>query len=141
MAEVLLGKNAVVLVKPTTFVNESGRAVEYVLNRYNTSIDRLVVVLDEMDLTPGRLRIRGHGGSGGHNGLRSIIYSTGTEDFVRVRIGIGRPEFSGQEVEHVLSKLPPPELSAVRNTVMKSADAIESILDYGIESAANNFNS
>ena len=140
IAEVFLGHDAVALAKPLTFVNESGRAVDYLLRRYSTGVDRLLVLLDEMDLSPGRIRIRSRGGAGGHNGLRSIIAAIGTEEFARIRIGVGRPDYRGREVEHVLSSLPPDELAAVKETVTKAADAVEKILAEGVDRAANEFN-
>ncbi len=141
IAEVFLGHYAVALVKPQTFVNESGRAIDYLLRRYSTGVDRLLVLLDEMDLAPGRIRIRSRGGAGGHNGLRSIIAATGTEEFARIRIGVGRPVYRGQEIEHVLSSMAPDELAAVRETVTKAADAVERILAEDVDGAANEFNS
>jgi PTH1 family peptidyl-tRNA hydrolase len=140
IAEVFVGHYAVALVKPLTFVNESGRAVDYLLRRYSTGADRLLVLLDEMDLAPGRIRIRSRGGAGGHNGLRSIIAAIGTEEFARIRIGVGRPDYRGQEIEHVLSSMPPDELAAVREMVTRAADAVERVLVEGVDRTANEFN-
>ena len=87
-----------------TFVNESGRAVTSLFTRFRATANDLIVVYDEMALPSGKVRIRAWGGDGGHNGMKSIIGAVGTQEFVRVRIGIGRPEGQVGDVDHVLSR-------------------------------------
>ena len=91
LGEGLIGESPAVLVKPKTFVNESGRAITSVLSRYRTKANRFIVVHDEMALPTGRLRIRPNGSHAGHNGVKSIISALGTQEFTRIKIGVGRP--------------------------------------------------
>lgn len=144
LAEVFLRGESVALARPRTFVNESGRAVGYLLQRYGqryrTRPGRLIVILDDMDLAPGRLRIRGRGSAGGHKGLSSIIAAINTDEFARIRIGVGRPAERGREIDHVLGTIPPDERELVRAAVGRGADAVERILTDGIDRASNEFN-
>ncbi len=93
-----------------------------------------------MALVPGRLRVRAQGGAGGQNGLKSIISTMGTNEFTRVRIGIGRPSDRGDEIDHVLTTFPPDELELVKEAVITAADAVEILATDGIDRAMNVFN-
>ena len=99
-----VGDEKVLLVKPYTFMNLSGEAVLPLMSYYNISPDELVVVYDDLDLEPGKLRLRQSGSAGGHNGVKSIIEMLGTQDFKRVKIGIGRPQYGRKVVDHVLQR-------------------------------------
>ena len=99
-----VGDEKVLLVKPYTFMNLSGEAVLPLMSYYNISPDELVVVYDDLDLEPGKLRLRQSGSAGGHNGVKSIIEMLGTQDFKRVKIGIGRPQYGRKVVDHVLER-------------------------------------
>ncbi len=141
-----LEDTAVALVKPRTFVNRSGEAVRQALAWTGVPLERLVVVYDDLDLPVGALRIRKGGGHGGHNGLKSIVAAVGA-DFVRVRIGIGRPTVNGEPswdpdvvADYVLSVPPPQELETLRETVRTAADAVEAIVAEGPDAAAPRFN-
>ena len=123
------GSREVTLLKPTTFMNNSGSA----LAGYRT--EDLIVVHDELDLPPGDVRVKVGGGAGGHNGLRSIIQHLGP-DFVRVRVGIGRPPVGVGVTDYVLSRMD----AAVRDAVPRAADAVEAIVEEGPEAAMNRFN-
>ena len=124
-----LGPRNATLLKPTTFMNNSGSA----LAGYNAS--DLIVVHDDLDLEAGTVRVKVGGGAGGHNGLRSIIQNLGPE-FVRVRIGIGRPPVGMTVTDYVLSRMD----AVVRDAVPRAADAVEAVLQEGPEAAMNRFN-
>ncbi len=131
----------VVLAQPTTFMNESGRAVAQ-LRRKHPDVDLAdyMIVVDEMDLPTGTLRMRAKGSAGGHNGLKSIIAALGTEAFPRLRIGVGRPLPSVDPVDHVLTRFRPEEREAINAAIVAAADAVEYWIQYGIEEAMNRFN-
>lgn len=142
VAEVRLGDKRAVLAFPTTFMNESGQAVRKLVKRYGfAGHEGLIVVQDELDLPPGTVRLKVGGGLGGHNGLRSISNHLGTHDYVRVRIGVGKPPNKEQGADHVLRKVPADERRVLDVAVNVAADAVESILAVGIDAAMNTFNS
>ncbi len=128
-APVSLGPKNATLLKPTTFMNNSGSA----LAGYKAG--DLIVVHDDLDLEAGTVRVKVGGGAGGHNGLRSIIQNLGP-DFVRVRIGIGRPPVGMTVTDYVLSRMD----AVVRDAVPRAADAVEAVLEEGPEAAMNRFN-
>ena len=130
----------VVLAKPRTYVNESGRAVTSLFTRYRATASNLIVVYDEMALPSGKVRIRARGGDGGHNGMKSIISAVGTQEFVRVRIGIGRPEGKVGDVEHVLSRPGDDERQAIDEGIELAIGAIVMTLSEGVERAMNTYN-
>ena len=129
-----------VLVKPQTFMNESGRAVAAVLRDSYATPEQLVVLHDELDLPLGAVRIKTGGGHGGHNGLRSIIDRVGTAEFLRVRIGIGRPAAGMDAAAFVLSPFSPEERSIAAESTQKAAEAALAILSQGAARAMNLFN-
>jgi PTH1 family peptidyl-tRNA hydrolase len=142
VAEIRSNSKRAVLAFPTTFMNESGQAVRKLVKRYGFSgVEGLIVVQDELDLPPGIVRLKVGGGLGGHNGLRSITSHMGTQDFIRVRIGVGKPPNKEQGADHVLRKVPADERRILDVAVNVAADAVESILDIGIDAAMNKFNS
>jgi PTH1 family peptidyl-tRNA hydrolase len=126
------------LAKPQAFMNRSGGPVRALVRRYTRGPANLIVVYDEMDLPVGRLRIRKEGSHGGHNGMRDIIAALGTQDFARLRLGVGRP--SDDTIDHVLSPFTPDERSVVEGMIDAAVTALETILRDGIEAAMNRFN-
>ena len=112
------------LVKPIAFMNLSGPAVAAALRRATAGPSELIVVYDDIDLPLGTVRVRMKGGSGGHNGVRSIIESLGTEDFRRVKLGIGRPPNKVDVPDHVLEPFDPEEISAVEAAVAEAAERV-----------------
>lgn len=139
--DVRIGTKRVVLAFPLTFMNESGQAVRKVMRRYGfKDVDALIVIQDELDLQPGTVRVKKGGGLGGHNGLRSISSHVGTDDYVRVRIGVGKPGTKDQGAAHVLSKVPNAERQELDRAVIEAADAVEAILGLGLSAAMNTFN-
>jgi PTH1 family peptidyl-tRNA hydrolase len=126
---------------PTTFMNESGAALPPLLRR--TSIDNLanlLVVHDELDLEPGRLQLRLGGGLAGHNGLRSIAQTLGTQEFARLRIGIGKPRSKEQGADYVLRRPTGAQREAIAGDVVRAADAIETVLEYDFDEAQRRVN-
>ena len=142
VAEVrLAGGTRAVLAFPTTFMNESGQAVSKLMRRYGfKSVDALIVIQDELDLEPGVVRIKKGGGLGGHNGLRSITSHVGTQEFIRVRLGVGKPSNKEQGANHVLSKVPAAERKVLDVAVNIAADAVLKIIADGVDAAMNMYN-
>jgi PTH1 family peptidyl-tRNA hydrolase len=128
----------VVLAKPRTFMNASGLAARYLLDRFGLRPERMLVVYDDMDLPLGTLRVRAQGSSGGHNGLNSINAEVGTSAYPRVRIGIGRPAHGA--IEHVLARFSKEEQAMMDEALARAADAVEAWLTEGIDAAMNRFN-
>ncbi|GBD99878.1 peptidyl-tRNA hydrolase [bacterium BMS3Abin07] len=135
-----IGDEKIILIKPLTFMNLSGRAVSHVLSYYRCGIDRLVVIHDDLDIEAGRMKIKIGGGSGGHKGIESIISALGSGDFVRIKIGIGKPAYGNAE-RYVLGKINREDAKLIHPCVIKSADAVEMIINHGYEKAMNAFNS
>jgi PTH1 family peptidyl-tRNA hydrolase len=140
LAEVRLEDLRLALLKPQTYMNESGRSVGAAARFFKVQPENLLVVHDEVDLEPGRLQVRLGGGLAGHNGLRSVAGSLGTPEFARLRIGVGRPERGDPRpvADFVLSEFPA-ELD-VESLVGRAADAIETVAREGLEEAQNRFN-
>ena len=130
----------IVLVQPLTFMNVSGDAVVPVMAYYHAEPGDLVVISDDADLPLGSLRIRRKGSSGGHNGLQSIAERLGTEEFARVRIGIGRDARAGGLVAHVLRKLEEDRLALLVEAAGLAAEAVQSVIRDGVDVAMNRFN-
>ena len=139
-AETKLGGSAVVLAYPRTFMNRSGTVLSYLTNRFGTTPDKILIVTDDINLKPGSVRIRKQGGPGGHNGLKSIITTLGTNEFPRVRIGVGNPESSAVQVDHVLGTFDPDTRDIVKSASERAADAITMIASGDFDNAMNKFN-
>lgn len=130
----------VLLVKPRTFMNRSGQAIAAMMRKRGLKPADVIVVLDDLELPCGRIRIRKQGGAGGHKGLQSVIQALGADDFVRVRVGIG-PRPAGEElVEHVLARFTAEERREVEKAVEVAADAVTAVVQDGVEKAMNRFN-
>ena len=138
LGEGRVGGRRVALVKPRTFMNLSGEAVRYALDRYRVRADAALVVLDDLDLPLGKIRLRERGGSGGHNGLNSINAALGTSDYARLRVGIGRPD--GETVGYVLGAFTPEERTAARDAIGRAAHAAEAWIAHGVGYAMDHFN-
>jgi len=142
LAEVRLGegRQRLALLKPETYMNESGRSVGPAARFFKVAPDALLVVHDDVDLEPGRLQVRLGGGLAGHNGLRSIARALGTQDFLRLRIGVGRPGRGDRRpvADYVLSEFD--REVDVEALVARAADAVERIAAEGLEAAQRHFN-
>ena len=133
-----LGDVAVILAKPLSFMNLSGRAVQEFSAFYKIATPDLLVIVDDTELPLGRLRARKSGSAGGHNGLKSVIECLGTKDFARLRVGVGRGP--GELANHVLGRFRPEEQDVISAAVLRAADATEVFIARGIEPAMNAFN-
>ncbi|MDH4138980.1 MAG: aminoacyl-tRNA hydrolase [Coriobacteriia bacterium] len=129
-----------VLAKPQSFMNISGKAVVKLLQTYEVPVESLIVVHDDIDLPPGSVRAKRDGGHGGHNGLRSITEETGHDDFLRVRVGVGRPPGRMDPSDYVLQPMRGDTLADFDSVVPSAAQAVMHILEHGIESAMQEFN-
>ncbi|WP_026487068.1 aminoacyl-tRNA hydrolase [Caldanaerobius polysaccharolyticus] len=130
----------VILLKPSTYMNESGRSVVDAVRDMSLPLCRLIVVYDDVDLDVGRIRVRAKGSAGGHNGMKSIIYHLGSEEFPRVRVGIGMPSGDKDMVGHVLGRFSDEERKIVDCAVDRACDAIETIISDSVYQAMNKFN-
>lgn len=129
-----------VLIKPTTYMNLSGKAVRYWLEKENIPVEQLLVVVDDIALPPGDLRMKKKGGAGGHNGLEDIIAILGTEEFARLRFGISDQYLRGRQADFVLSPWAPEERDAIRERMKVAADMIISYVTIGPERTMTLFN-
>ena len=127
------------LVKPQTYMNLSGSAVQHWHHFYKVPIEEVFVVVDDVNLEAGRLRIRRSGGPGGHNGLKSIIASLGTDQFPRLRVGVGGGERKSLS-SHVLGKFAPEEEATIEAAIAKAVEAIEMFVAVGIVAAMDKYN-
>lgn len=130
----------VILIKPQTYMNLSGNCIKEFVDFYKVENEEIIVIYDDMDFEPGQIKIRKKGNAGGHNGLKSIIQMIGTDEFPRIRIGIGRPEHSGDEINYVIGAIPEEEIPKLEEGIKKAKDAVIEILKNGIDSAMNKFN-
>lgn len=138
--EGFLGTEKLVLLKPETYMNRSGQSVSDAAAFYNIPPPNIIIIHDEMDLPSGSIRIKAGGGAAGHNGIRSIIAELGNGDFIRVRIGIGKPGEKSRGADHVLSRFNKEDGQAVQDAVLRAADAVIEIIESGLEMAMNKFN-
>jgi PTH1 family peptidyl-tRNA hydrolase len=147
VAEGSIGNTSVMLARPQTFMNASGRSVSALLKKLDLTPDDLIVIHDDLDLATGRIRLRKGGSSGGHKGVQSIIESINSPDFTRVRIGIGRPlaadrpeEREKNVVNYVLSDFTDDERLAIEREIPRVAEAVECLIADGLVTAMNKFN-
>jgi PTH1 family peptidyl-tRNA hydrolase len=141
VAKVSTNAEAVLLVQPMTYMNASGACVGPLMRYYRMAAADVTAILDDADLPCGKIRIRPEGGSGGHNGLSSLIASLGTEAFPRVRLGIGRGAHANEKLKsHVLSKSSPETRRILEQVVPVAADAVECIIRTGVTQAMNVYN-
>jgi peptidyl-tRNA hydrolase, PTH1 family len=138
--EVRIGTKRVMLAVPLTYMNDSGIAVGELVRRLGIEASQVVIVHDELDLPPAVLRVKVGGGLAGHNGLRSIKQHLHTDEFVRVRIGVGKPPSKERGADHVLSRVSKREREAMDVTLEEAADAVEMIVTDGVQAAMNRYN-
>lgn len=141
----LIGKGVingekVILAMPQTFMNLSGESVRAIMDFYKLTVDDLIVVYDDIDLDVGKIRIREKGSTGGHNGMKNIILHSGSQDFVRVRVGVGKKPEHMDLADHVLSRFSREDLPFMRESCGKACDALEVILSDGAVAAMNRYN-
>jgi peptidyl-tRNA hydrolase, PTH1 family len=137
IAEAELEGVPVVLAVPTTYMNDTGRPVARLVRKENVSVDHLVIVQDELDLAPGVVRLKPGGGTAGHNGLRSIEAALRSRDFLRIRIGVGKPPSKEEGADHVLSKFTPDERKLVEAASDKAIEGLKILVRDGVDAAQN----
>lgn len=135
-----IGTERVILAKPLTFMNNSGWAVRDLVNWFKVEHEQLIVIYDDIDLDPGDLRIREKGSSGSHNGMKSVIYQLGFDDFPRIRVGVGAPEGGRDLIAHVMSMPTGEALDKVKAALNDAADAAELMVSGRIADAQMRFN-
>jgi PTH1 family peptidyl-tRNA hydrolase len=140
VGEVRIGDAKVTLAIPTTYMNDSGLAVAPLAKHHSVAPAQIVIVHDELDLPPAALRVKVGGGLAGHNGLRSIKHHLHSEEFVRVRIGVGKPPSKERGADHVLSRQSRRDREEMAVTIEQAADAVETIITDGPDAAMNRFN-
>ena len=141
VAEVALGGARVALAFPTTYMNASGESVVKLIRRYGIDDPtQLLIVHDELDLPPGIVRVKEGGGLAGHNGLRSITQHLKSQDYLRIRIGVGKPPSKEHGANHVLSKISKTERELLDAAVVRSCEAVETVIRSGVATAMNEFN-
>ena len=139
--QVNYGGRKLLLLKPLTYMNLSGRSVLQLSASFHVPPQRIIVLFDDISLEPGRLRIRADGSAGGHNGIKSIISEVGSQDFPRVKIGVGGKAHPEQDLaDHVLSTFSASEEKALLSALDRAADAVLCIIDKGVPEAANRYN-
>jgi len=140
-AVVKLGGEQVLVLKPQTYMNLSGNAVKQAMRYYKVPLENVVVISDDVSLPEGKIRVRRRGSAGGHNGLRDIIAKCGSEDFPRIRIGVGAPPHEGYDMaDWVLSKLSDEDRKLISDAALQAAAALEMIIMRGIEHTMAEFN-
>lgn len=135
-----IGGRRVLLARPFTYMNVSGEAVRDLRRRHRLRPEDILVVVDDIDLPLGRLRLRAGGSAGGHNGLRSVIEALGTTEFPRLRVGIGRPPEGTDPAEFVLTRFTSEEAPVAQASIERAADAVELAITEGLTAAMNRFN-
>lgn len=136
-----IGAEKVVLAKPLTYMNLSGTAVREITDFYKIDVkNELIVISDDIDLEPGRIRIRKKGSAGGQNGMKDIIGKLGTEEFVRIRVGTGSKPAGWDLADWVLSRFTKEERKAVDEAIVRAAEAVETIVTDGADAAMNKYN-
>ncbi len=135
-----IGNEKVLLVKPQTYMNNSGITVRDISNFYKVPPENIIVIVDDIDIPFASVRIKRKGSAGSHNGLKSIIYLLQRDDFPRVKIGIGKKHENQDLANFVLSRFPKEERTIIEESILTGAESVEAIIKYGIEEAMNEFN-
>ncbi len=130
----------VILLKPQTYMNLSGDAIIQVVRFYKIPMENIYVIYDDMDIEPGQIKIRKKGGAGSHNGMKSVVNNLQTEEFARIRVGIGTPKDKQDAISYVIGAIPGEEIEVLNKGVEQAAEAMVSILKEGIDKAMNTFN-
>jgi peptidyl-tRNA hydrolase, PTH1 family len=137
--------NELVLAKPQTYMNLSGQSVSLLMQKYHVLLEDLIVIHDDLDLPLGKIRIRKGSSAGGHNGIKSLIACLGTQDFVRIRVGISRPALEGEDadqsiVDYVLGDFSAVDQPVINETIQRVSEAVVCLITEGLAVAMNKFN-
>lgn len=140
VGEGFIENNKVILLKPQTFMNLSGKSIIQVVNFYKIPMENIIVIYDDIDTDIGSIRIRKKGSAGTHNGMKSVINELQTEEFARIRVGIGHPKFKQDMINYVIGAIPEDEVKILDEGTTKGKEALISIMKDGIDIAMNKFN-
>lgn len=130
----------VLLLKPQTYMNLSGTALRDFMHFYKLSSENIILIYDDLDIEPGIIKIRKKGGPGTHNGMKSIVSEINTENFCRVRVGIGNPKHKNDLLNYILTRIPDEEYNVLEKATQKASEAIGEIIKNGIDTAMNKYN-
>ena len=136
----IIESKKVILLKPQTYMNLSGKSIIQVVNFYKIPLKNIIVIYDDIDINPGLIRVRKQGSSGSHNGMKSVVEELNSEDFMRVRVGIGKPQFDNDMINYVLGAIPEDEKESLKKGVEKAKNAVIEIIKNGVDKAMNQFN-
>ena len=140
-ADVNIDGKRCILLKPTTYMNNSGESIVEALNFYKLDVDRLIVIYDDISLEPSKMRIRRKGSHGGHNGMRSIIDLTGSEDFLRIKLGVGKKPHPDYDLaKWVLGQFRPDDMSKLQDAISNAEEAVKLMVNDNVNEAMNKFN-
>ena len=137
----MIENEKVILLKPQTYMNLSGESVIEAIQFYKIDLENIIVIYDDMDVEPGKIKIRKKGGPGSHNGMKSVIQNLNSEEFTRIRVGIGIPEYKHDRIQYVIGKISSEEdLKTLNLGTDNAKDAVIEIIKNGVDSAMNKFN-
>lgn len=139
-ADIQYQGHRIFLAKPQTFMNLSGESISEIVKWNKIDLTHVVIICDDLDTDIGKIRVRSRGGAAGHKGIESVIGNLGTEEFIRIRIGIGGRSIGGDNSEYVLERIPSTERGVIDQAVQDAADAALTIVRSGIDAAMNTFN-
>ena len=137
--EGMIENEKVILLKPQTYMNLSGKAIIQVVNFYKIPLENICVIYDDMDIEKGQIKIRKKGGAGSHNGMKSVVAELNSEAFARIRVGIGNPKFKDDSINYVIGAIPEEEVKVLDEGTTKAAEAMIALLKDGIDNAMNKF--
>lgn len=136
----IIENEKVILIKPQTFMNKSGESVVQFANFYKEPLSKLIVVYDDMDTDIGKIRVRAKGGAGSHNGMKSMVEQLQSEDFPKIRVGIGKPENEFDRIDYVIGRIPDDEYIELQKGEELAVEAIQYWIKNGIDNTMNKFN-
>ena len=136
----IIEKEKVILLKPQTYMNLSGTDIKEVMDFYKINKEELIIIYDDIDIEPGIIKIRKKGGPGTHNGMKSVVNEIKTQDFTRVRVGIGMPSNKSDLINYVIGKISKDDIEKLEDGTTKAKDALIEIIKNGVDTAMNKFN-
>ena len=136
----IIENEKVVMLKPQTYMNLSGKSIIQAVNFYKIPMQNIIVIYDDIDIEPGLIRIRKKGSSGSHNGMKSVVAELQSEEFARIRVGIGKPQYPNDMINYVIGAVPEEELEKLNEGCEKAKDACLQIIKNGLDKAMNEFN-
>ena len=136
----IIENEKVVILKPQTFMNLSGESIRETMDFYKINVEDIIVIYDDIDVEPGKIKIRKKGGAGSHNGMKSVVENLKTEEFSRIRVGIGAPKYKSGMINYVLGSIPEDEAKLLDKGTTIAKDAIKEIIKNGIDIAMNKYN-